>query len=323
MSVFLSPIGNSGIPFFTTQGVILSGGKINTYQAGSTTPAATYTDNTGGTPNANPIILNSAGLPPSQIWLTSGQSYKFVITDSNDNVLQTQDNIRGVNDAATSASEWVTTGIIPTYASGTSFSTAGNTTNTFTVGRRIRAAVTAGTVYGTVTASSFSSSTTVTVRIDSGALDSGLSAVDVGLLGIINGSTPAYPASVVVTAHDPTPLTAAGVFGSYTEVIDNGNNFNPSTGVFTAPYTAQYIVCYIAAITFGGATATMTVSWRKNGSDQRGVTAQATSSSNSQCATFFEIVNLSLSDTVDLHLSSITGASAAALIFDFSIARIA
>ena len=46
MSVNLSPIGN-GFQFFTTTGLPLAGGLIYTYQAGSSTPLATYSDNGG------------------------------------------------------------------------------------------------------------------------------------------------------------------------------------------------------------------------------------------------------------------------------------
>ena len=84
MAAFLAPIGN-GVTFFTSQGVVLSGGKINTYLAGTTTPQATYTDSTQVTPNANPIILGSNGIAPQEIWLSSGIKYKFVVTDSVNN----------------------------------------------------------------------------------------------------------------------------------------------------------------------------------------------------------------------------------------------
>jgi hypothetical protein len=42
MAVNLAPIGN-GFQFFTNTGIPLNGGYIYTYQAGSTTPLATYT----------------------------------------------------------------------------------------------------------------------------------------------------------------------------------------------------------------------------------------------------------------------------------------
>lgn len=67
--------------FFDSSGNVLAAGTINTYAAGTTNALATYTDNTGGTPNANPITLNSAGMPPAGIFLTAA-SYKFVAKNS-------------------------------------------------------------------------------------------------------------------------------------------------------------------------------------------------------------------------------------------------
>jgi hypothetical protein len=76
--------------FESAAGVPLSGGKVYTYAAGTTTPQATYTDYTGGTPNANPIILNSRG--EAAIWLGAA-SYKFKLTDANDVEIWTVDYI--------------------------------------------------------------------------------------------------------------------------------------------------------------------------------------------------------------------------------------
>jgi hypothetical protein len=83
--------------------------------------------------------------------------------------------------------EWLNYGLTPTYLNATQFSLAGNQTALYSVGRRVQAFVTAGTVYGTISASAFTSLTTVTVAWDSGSLDSGLSEVDVG---IINPAAP-------------------------------------------------------------------------------------------------------------------------------------
>jgi len=94
MSVFLSPIGN-GFNFLDVDGLPLAGGKINTYQAGSTTPFTTYTDVNGLIANTNPIILGTDGRPPAEIWLSAGFFYKFVLTDANDVVIQTYDNLYG------------------------------------------------------------------------------------------------------------------------------------------------------------------------------------------------------------------------------------
>jgi hypothetical protein len=100
MSVLLSPIGN-GFQFFTTTGLPLSGGFLYSYQAGSSTPLATYTDFTGNIANTNPIVLGTDGRPPYEVWLTSGYSYKFVLATSTNVVIQTYDNIYPIPNAST------------------------------------------------------------------------------------------------------------------------------------------------------------------------------------------------------------------------------
>jgi len=98
MSVTPSPIGGFAAQFFDNNGVILSGGKIYTYAAGTTTPQTSYTSATGVTPHANPIILDSAGrVPGGEIWLTDGLVYKFVIGTAASILIGTYDNITGVN----------------------------------------------------------------------------------------------------------------------------------------------------------------------------------------------------------------------------------
>lgn len=95
MAVFLSPVGGAAAQFFTNSGVPLSGGKLYTYAAGTTTPQATYTSSSGNTNHTNPIILNSAGrVPGGEIWL-SAPPYKFSLSDSNDVLIATYDNVTG------------------------------------------------------------------------------------------------------------------------------------------------------------------------------------------------------------------------------------
>ncbi len=98
MSVTPSPIGGFAAQFFDNNGVILSGGKIFTYAAGTTTPVQAYTSASGTTPHSNPIILDSAGrVPGGEIWLTDGVVYKFVIETATNILIGTYDNITGIN----------------------------------------------------------------------------------------------------------------------------------------------------------------------------------------------------------------------------------
>jgi len=82
---------------------------------------------------------------------------------------------------------WIDYGHTPTYSSGTAFTVTGNQTGTYQVGRRVRAINSIGTtIYGTITASAYSTSTSVTVTWDSGSLDSTVVEVAVGAAPITN-----------------------------------------------------------------------------------------------------------------------------------------
>lgn len=96
MAFYLSPIVNS--PQIGLTGAPLSGGSITTYQAGTSTPVATYTDSSGVTPQPNPITLNPYGLPASPVWQAAGQAIKFVIKDAAGNTVRTVDGVLGIND---------------------------------------------------------------------------------------------------------------------------------------------------------------------------------------------------------------------------------
>lgn len=76
--------------FIDAAGVPLAGGYLYTYEAGTTTPQATYTDSAASTANSNPIVLDSRG--EANIWLSSA-NYKFRLTDANGTEIWTVDNI--------------------------------------------------------------------------------------------------------------------------------------------------------------------------------------------------------------------------------------
>jgi len=93
MSVNLSYLGGAGWQFFDNNGIPLAGGLIYTYFAGTTTPLATFTDNTGLIGNTNPIVLDAAGRPPHQIWVQNNTPAKFIINTSTNVTIRTEDNI--------------------------------------------------------------------------------------------------------------------------------------------------------------------------------------------------------------------------------------
>jgi hypothetical protein len=98
MTVNLSALAGAGQQFFDNNGNPLTGGKLYSYEAGTTTPQTTYTNASGSTAHTNPIILDSAGrVPGGEIWLTAGETYKFVLKTSAEVTLATWDNITGIN----------------------------------------------------------------------------------------------------------------------------------------------------------------------------------------------------------------------------------
>lgn len=98
MAVNLSALAGAGQQFFDNNGTPLSGGKLYSYEAGATTPQATYTSVSGATAHTNPIILDSAGrVATGEIWLTAGQNYKFVLKTSAEVTIATWNNITGIN----------------------------------------------------------------------------------------------------------------------------------------------------------------------------------------------------------------------------------
>lgn len=92
--VYLSSFGGVAAQFFSNNGVPLVGGKIYTYLAGTTTPAATYTSSSGSTAHSNPIILDSGGrIPGGEIWQPSGTDYKFALNTSDDVLIAVYDDV--------------------------------------------------------------------------------------------------------------------------------------------------------------------------------------------------------------------------------------
>lgn len=75
-----------------TNGNPVSGAKIHTYIAGTSTPLTTYSDAALSVANANPVVCDSAGR--AVIYLQN-QAYKVIVADASDVTLYTQDNVNG------------------------------------------------------------------------------------------------------------------------------------------------------------------------------------------------------------------------------------
>ena len=126
-------------PFQTvldTAGNPISGAKICTYLAGTTTATATYTDAALSVANTNPIVADSAGRFTA--YLSLGTSYKFVYQDAtgtagvcNGVTLKTVDNVFAVPssasnvDIAGTAGEALTAGQVVYLSDGSGGKTAG------------------------------------------------------------------------------------------------------------------------------------------------------------------------------------------------------
>ena len=127
------------LQFFDLNGAPLSGGLLYTYEAGSTTPLATYTDSTGVSANTNPIVLDSRG--EANVWL-GVDSYKLALYTSAGVLIWTVDNIRVIGLGVT-VLDYVGTG------SQTAFFSADNVAAIYINGvyqNRNTYAVTSGTV---------------------------------------------------------------------------------------------------------------------------------------------------------------------------------
>ena len=97
MTTSLAPILTQ---LFDDYGEVLAGGFIYTYEAGTDTPLATYTDLAGAVPNANPVELDASGR--ATVRVTDGVAYKFIVKDSDLATVETIDNIV-VGESASSA----------------------------------------------------------------------------------------------------------------------------------------------------------------------------------------------------------------------------
>ena len=216
----------------------VSGAKVNTYLAGTTTAASTYTTSTGDVANANPIVADSAGRFVA--YLSAGLSYKFVTTTSGGDAIDTQDNILAVPGASVNlditgtAGEAIAAGEVCYISAGDGSKTAGlwyladadnaySSTTAVEIGLAVSAIAinTSGTIRlagEATTATSVVVGTKYYVSATAGAITSSAPALSrlVGIAPttttlILNANTLTLPIVVSQGGTGKTSLTAYGV----------------------------------------------------------------------------------------------------------------
>lgn len=78
MTAYLAPAFNQQ---FLHNGVVAAGYKLYTYDSGTTTPKATYTNQAGTIAHTNPITLDADGRIPGSFWLGDGEYTFSLYTD--------------------------------------------------------------------------------------------------------------------------------------------------------------------------------------------------------------------------------------------------
>ncbi|HWV44996.1 MAG TPA: phage tail protein [Nitrospira sp.] len=245
MGTQISPFGNN--QFFTPGGVAAVGYQLFVYAGRSTDKARVWTDQDGVVPHTNPIVLDANGFPPAPIYIDTTKAYKFVMAFPEDLdpptlPLYTVDQVSvGLETPTVSTPEW-STGPTPTYVGATQFSVLGNAIIFFPVGRRVKALINSGNLYGTITDVVYSTVTTVTVQWDSGNLDNTLSAIWFSFLNSQGSSWPSgYSDGLTTNFAGPVSIPVTSAFN----LMQAGSIF-AFAGTATPP--AGYLQCNGAAI---------------------------------------------------------------------------
>lgn len=181
-----SPIlGNPKPQYFDSNGDPYVGMRLFFYAAGTSTKQDTQTDSTGGTDNTNPIVIDADGFPTGNVMIYGANNlgYKVVaaLPGTDDPPAAPLWTIDNVYPGVTVNGQWINP-YPAVYTNATTFTIVGvDVTSTFHVGRRVKCTGGAD-IYGTISASSFSTNTTVTVVVDAGGtLNAGMDTAYIGI----------------------------------------------------------------------------------------------------------------------------------------------
>lgn len=171
--------------FFALNGSPLNNGKLYFGEEGKDPeqfPISVYWNAAGTVPALQPIRTTS-GYPsrsgsPAILYVDS--VYSLRVKESND--VQVYYIASAGETPPTSPTPFIDTELVPSYASADSFTLTGDQTVEFQVGRRLELTLGSGKVYGSIVSSVYGALTTVTMDMDSTALDASLSAVALSFL---------------------------------------------------------------------------------------------------------------------------------------------
>ena len=179
---------------FDDSGNIVPGGLLETYLAGTSTPATTYSNVGLTVANANPVVMDAAGR--ATIFLTPGVSYKYIAKTAASVTLWTRDNI-----AVSQAQD-----VDITVTAGESL-TAGNCVYV-TNGTGVDAARTAGRFYKADQTFSERSATAIIVGFATANITSGATGT-VRIAGLVTGLSALTPGATYWISTTPGVLTSS------------------------------------------------------------------------------------------------------------------
>jgi hypothetical protein len=228
---------NAKQQFFDANGNPLAGGKLYTYAGGTTTLLATYTDSTGTTSNANPIILDSRG--EANVWLTPGTSYKFKLTDANDVQIWVVDEVSAPASGVSSLSVVSANGFAGTVANPT-------TTPAITISTTVTGLLKGdGTAISAASSTDYQSPITLTTTGTSGAATFVSNTLNIPQYGIVSGTVQTAPFAAPNTYVDFTdiPSSVKNIIVMFKGVRTSGTS-NPLIQIGAGSITTSgYLSC--------------------------------------------------------------------------------
>jgi hypothetical protein len=230
---------------FDNNGGPLGFGTVTSYQAGTNTQVATYTDSTAAAPNLNPLTLNNRG--EAAIYVLPNVNYKFVVKDQFGNQIRVTDNVQqsqlitlygGVDTGAANAYVLNFTAAFNSYVDGTVIYWIPSNSNTGPVTINVNGLGVVNILNqgGTaLTAQQIFANQIAVIMYRGGSfylISSGQSSSAAQTLFLANRSTSAGAQTLA--------NNAATVVVFDTASINRGTNYNVATGVFTAAIAGIY-----------------------------------------------------------------------------------